>query len=77
MAFVNGSKTKTLGLYVNDILKVFINTIEAMSWFLPILNKHHKQKVIVLPKGKKVDSTPCQHYHPEPGGREVKIIKYS
>ena len=76
MASVNGSKTETLGLYVNYILEMFRCIIEAMPWFFPILSKPHNQKVIFSTK-RKVKFHLSWHYHPESGGREMKTIKSS
>ena len=77
MASVNGSKTETLGLYVNCILEMFNCIIEAMSWFLPILNKPHNQKVIFSTKRKEARFHLSWHYHTESEGREMKTIKSS
>lgn len=38
-----------------------------MSWYLLILNKYCNQKAICPLKGKKINSTPYWHYHPERG----------
>lgn len=77
MASVNGSKTETLGLYVNYILEMFHCIIEAVSWFLQNLSKPHNQKVIFSTKRKEGRFHLSWHYHPESGGSEMKTIKSS